>query len=1361
LVGGAGDDLLYGGQGSDTYFFEIGFGHDRILNDDIDPFGVNVDIIKFGEGINPNDLSISQVSHAGQISLLLSSINGGSSLSIDRYFENDANSNYAVERIKFFNGVEWDVDYIKSSVLNSTGANDFLHGFATGDVVKGGAGNDEIYTYGGNDFIEGESGSDLLRGGTGSDTLKGGTGNDNLSGDDGADIYQFDVGSGQDTMHFYQNDTLRFGAGIYSHQIEFLNINNNYIVLKVNNQGDSIVMFDTPSLAEIQFDNGQVWNSQSIRDRISTASFVEGGIVIGTASGDILNGGFGDDTVSGSAGNDTIDGGFGNDSLDGGIGNDIYIFGKGSGHDVINSNDNTANKIDTIKIEEGLLPSDILARRSGADLILIAHDSIASLMIKNYFRNDGTSGYKIENIYFSSGDVWDIAAVKSMVLVPTERDDTIYGYAVNEVISAGLGADSIYAGSGDDILDGGAGSDVLDGGVGGDIFNFGRGYGSDTIEGVWDKVGVKPDVLQLGDGIVIDDLSFVHFRGEGLIISIKGTQDKISIYNYFSDGVITNRVDLVRFFDGTTLTFDQIRLMTNIGTNANDLLYTNSDTSLIGFDGNDDLYSEGGLSSLLGGDGDDALHTNGNNLLDGGAGIDLLKNEYTDGIDNNIHIGGLGDDVISDQGGHDTYRFNLGDGFDKVVDSSGIDTLEFGIGITQDDIIFTNEHGGVVVTFKHSPYDKIQFSGWNLDSRASYLDGKIETVKFFDDTSISFDDAPLLDETIPWVTPLEIRSDASWLYVGGRAEQSAAVFIHDSDGFQVGAGNTDTVHGYFNITLDKVYLTGEDLFLSVRDAAGNTSAPQIVKTPDKTAPTAPTASFDEVGKVITGVAEAGSTVSVKNAGGTVLKTATANATTGAYTITLTTALINKEAVSVTAKDAAGNVSAVTPLIAPDKTAPSIPTASFDAAGLIISGVAEMGSTVIVKNASGVELKTAIANAATGAYSITLTTALINKETVNVTARDAAGNISSIKAINAPDKTAPTIPTASFDPTGKIITGVAEAGSTVSVTNAGGTVLKTAVANATTGAYTITLTTALINKETVNVTAKDTAGNISAIRAIIAPDKTAPTIPTASFDPTGKIITGVAEAGSTVSIKNAAGTELKTAIANATTGAYTITLTTALINKETVNVTAKDAAGNISAIKAIVAPDKTAPLAPTASIDTSRKIITGTAEPGSVVEVKNTAGTKLGQFTAHATTGAYTITLGTALAINQTVNVTAKDAAGNVSPIRPAVAPAMANKMLARPQFANNLGILETVAAYASEKASLAAFGNHTETVIASATSDSFAATLPDNRDRYISGNVDINALIQAMASFEPAVGVDIRNRIASVDQHQVILATSS
>jgi Ca2+-binding RTX toxin-like protein len=477
---------------------------------------------------------------------------------------------------------------------------------------------------------------------------------------------------------------------------------------------------------------------------------------------------------------------------------------------------------------------------------------------------------------------------------------------------------------------------------------------------------------------------------------------------------------------------------------------------------------------------------------------------------------------------------------------------------------------------------------------------------------------------------------------------------------------------------------------------------------DTTPPVQPTAVFDNTGKIISGVAEAGSTVEVKDNTNTILQSVTANATTGAYSITLPTAFINKEIMNVTAKDAAGNISPAISVIAPDKTPPVQPTAVFDSTGKIISGIAEAGSTVQVKNSTNTtSLGTVTAHVTTGAYSITLPVALINSETVNVTATDAAGNVSTPFSVASPVLSTP-LPSAliiqaedftsmsgvSTQTTSDVGGGrnagdiekgdwmvygnatlTAPAQGTYKVTyrvasrNGGGKIsLREASSDSTLAVVSIPKTDAWQNW--VDVTQEITLSSgthsfklyaeaggfninwfkVEPVGAVVIPDITPPAQPSAAFDSTGIIVSGTAEAGSTVEVRNSINTILLgSVVAHATTGVYSITLPTAFINKEIVSVTAKDAAGNTSVVKSITAPDKTAPSQPTATFDTAGKVISGVAEAGSTVEVKNSTNTtSLGIVTVHVTTGAYSITLPTALVNSETVNVTATDAAGNVS-----------------------------------------------------------------------------------------------------------------
>ena len=57
LIGGAGNDDLYGDGGDDTYVFNLGDGHDRIVDSASSTYGSNgFDTLRFGAGIRPTDL---------------------------------------------------------------------------------------------------------------------------------------------------------------------------------------------------------------------------------------------------------------------------------------------------------------------------------------------------------------------------------------------------------------------------------------------------------------------------------------------------------------------------------------------------------------------------------------------------------------------------------------------------------------------------------------------------------------------------------------------------------------------------------------------------------------------------------------------------------------------------------------------------------------------------------------------------------------------------------------------------------------------------------------------------------------------------------------------------------------------------------------------------------------------------------------------------------------------------------------------------------------------------------------------------------------------------------------------------------
>ncbi|MDC4566546.1 Ig-like domain-containing protein [Acinetobacter baumannii] len=398
--------------------------------------------------------------------------------------------------------------------------------------------------------------------------------------------------------------------------------------------------------------------------------------------------------------------------------------------------------------------------------------------------------------------------------------------------------------------------------------------------------------------------------------------------------------------------------------------------------------------------------------------------------------------------------------------------------------------------------DKAYLNGENLTISAEDLAGNKSTIQ-----TILAD-----DKTAP--IGLTVAIDTAGKFVTGVTEANAVVTIKNTAGTVVGTATADTA-GKYSITLDKVYLNGESLSATASDQSGNVTAPKTIIAPDTTAPSSLTASIGTAGKVVTGVTEANAVVTVKNAAGIVVGTATAD-TAGKYSITLDKAYLNGESLNVTAADKAGNATAATTIVAPDTTAPSSLTATIDAAGKAITGVTEANATVTVKDVVGTIVGTGTADV-TGKYSVTLDKIYINGESLSAIAADKAGNTTAATTIIASDTTAPSSLIATIDASGKVVTGVTEANAVVTVKNTAGTVVGTGTADAT-GKYSIKLDKAYLNGESLNAIAADKVGNTTTPKTIIAPDTTAPSSLTATIDAAGKVVAGITEADARVTVE---------------------------------------------------------------------------------------------------------------------------------------------------------------------------------------------------------------------------------------------------
>lgn len=124
----------------------------------------------------------------------------------------------------------------------------------------------------------------------------------------------------------------------------------------------------------------------------------------------------------------------------------------------------------------------------------------------------------------------------------------IYGSErLNDVMYGNGGNDTILGYAGNDVLDGGAGADWLEGGTGNDVYVFGRGYGADGVS-EYDFTTGNVDAIQLAGDVLPADVTLLR-EGLHLALSINGTTDKLTMYNWFSS--TANRIEEVRFAEGT------------------------------------------------------------------------------------------------------------------------------------------------------------------------------------------------------------------------------------------------------------------------------------------------------------------------------------------------------------------------------------------------------------------------------------------------------------------------------------------------------------------------------------------------------------------------------------------------------------------------------------------------------------------------------------------------------------------------------------------------------------------------------------------------------------------------------------------
>ena len=407
-------------------------------------------------------------------------------------------------------------------------------------------------------------------------------------------------------------------------------------------------------------------------------------------------------------------------------------------------------------------------------------------------------------------------------------DDVITGGPLGDKLRAYAGNDLVQAGGGADTLDGGAGNDTLDGGAGGDVII--TGGGADVIViGQGQSLAGQTDVVS--DWNSGDTIQFAHVAGDTSTYA-EGMAGDFASATTMANGLIASgaaNVVAVQIGSDVAVFADSAD---NNGTQDDAVVLTGrtlADVSGANF-GLTPVVApppSGGAGYILGGSGNDTLTgTSGADTIDGGAGGDTI---ITNG----------GADVIVIGQGQSLNQWGL---TDVVTDWNSSDTVQFA----------------------HTVGDS---SAYAEGSVADYSAGTLYANSLIATGAVN-------------VVALQIGNDV-------------AVYADSADD----NGGVD----------DLVVLSGRtlaDVSAGNFGLGGAVTPPPVIPPPVVTPPAAPTglalaAASDSGTKgdgitnvakfTVAGVADHGATVSVYD-GTTLVGTGTADATTGAFSFSTTSAL---------------------------------------------------------------------------------------------------------------------------------------------------------------------------------------------------------------------------------------------------------------------------------------------------------------------------------------------------------------------------------------------------------------------------------------------------------------------------------------
>ncbi|ADE11832.1 VCBS domain-containing protein [Sideroxydans lithotrophicus] len=574
--GGAGNDIVIGGDQYDSYTFNLGDGQDVIA----DLGGWND--IRFGAGITASDITWNY-DPASATPFVLNVGPYGDSIAI-------ANGEQGIiQNFVFSDGTAITFDQLLAQQGGlppvTPDIPKSLYSYNSG-LLMGSNADDTI-----NSDVSASSGAAVVVGGKGDDVMYGPN-----------STFLFNVGDGQDTIQnkgwgSSYNDsgmTLLFGTGITpdaSFNIEViekkntgqlwsrqgqLGLDSQDISIGYGNQGDQVFIQDAytfqagqnqvpgslpsawdwwsgeaqtiQSIRKIEFANGVIWNYEDIMAHATH-------IVEDAASA----------LVTGTGYNDRIFAYAGNSVLSGGLGNDTYVISE-SGDYTITDSCGVGSGNNTVEFAWNYADSNFtLSNESG---LTLNFDNGATVRLGGFDPNDPQASCSIDSFKFADGTAltYDQLLTRGIDMQGSAASEVIEGTAVNDRIDALDGNDTII---------GGKGNDILRGGEGGDTYAYDLGDGTDTIiDQGWHWNGnvlvADENTLQLGSGIDQSNVSVSFNADTGSIVLKMADGGSIDLGQ---PGAFS--VQKVQFADGTS--WDEWGVIAHLpGGNGNNLAPTQS-----------------------------------------------------------------------------------------------------------------------------------------------------------------------------------------------------------------------------------------------------------------------------------------------------------------------------------------------------------------------------------------------------------------------------------------------------------------------------------------------------------------------------------------------------------------------------------------------------------------------------------------------------------------------------------------------------------------------------------------------------------------------------------------------------------------